>query len=386
MYKSQRIWSVFDDDEKVRLGRLVEDGFDRLISGRWGPSGVRTFHVDFRSTKGPGSSSPAIDYAIGEGEYANRDDLEFITEENEFVRRGAEKIEETARIKHGPTAERSLLKHVIELPVNFTSEQRAKSLEEMVMYWEQKGHPTGGAVHYPKGGQPHVHLVITARPITLKKDGSFEIDRSAERRALVGKAAVQAERKAVAEIINEIHGCEIFHHGKLSDTGLMRKAKRRISIRAYKAGQLERDLEIVAEQHQEYERARKEAKIKREEKRRLKRLKTLNKAKQLKKEGFTVLTNAEARHRDVMAKRKLDPAQRGGVRPVDDEPATAKQVAFMVDLARKTAQRKYLNKIIDEMGDSILTKGWVGKTIRLLKENRENQIKHPGRRNPIDFG
>ncbi|OEJ66581.1 hypothetical protein [Magnetovibrio blakemorei] len=385
VYKNQRIRRLFDDDEKVRMGRLVDDGFDRLISGRWGPTGVRTFHVDFRSTKGLGSSPPAIDYAIGEGEYANRDDLEFITEENDLVRTVAEKIEVTARIKNGPTAERSLLKHVVELPANFEAEQRAESLEKMVDYWLQKGHPAGGAVHYPHGGQPHVHLIIAARPIVLKEDGSFEIDRSPERRPLVGKAGVQAERKAVAKIINEVNGGEIFHHGKLADTGIKRKPKKRVSIRAYKAGQFERDLEIVADQYQEHERAREEARIKREEKCRLKRLRALKKAEQLRNEGFTVLTKTEARHRDAIAKKKLDRAQRGAARLVDDESATAKQISFLVDLAQKTAQRKVLNKIIDEMGDNILTKGWVGKTIRLLQENRENEIRHPGRQNPINF-
>lgn len=386
IYKNQKIRGFLDDDEEVRLGRLVDDGFDRLISGRWGAFGLRTFHVNFSSTKGPGSSSPAIDYAIGEGEYTNRDDLEFITEDNELVRQVSKKIEDTARLKNGPTAERSLLKHVIELPANFTPEQRSETLKKMVESWLERGHPTGGAIHYPKGGQPHIHIVISARPILIKNDGSFEIDRSAEKRPLVGKAAVQAERKAIASIINEVNGGGIFHHGRLADTGIERKAKKRVSIRAYKAGQLERDLEIVTDLHQEYEQARDEARIKREEKRRLKRLIALKKAEQLKNQGFTVLTKTEARYRDGIAKKKLERAQRGAARPVDDEPATAKQIAFMVDLAQKTAQRKALNKIIEQMGDSILTKGWVGKTIRLLQENRESQIKHPGRQKPLDLG
>lgn len=374
-YKNQRIRGLFVDDAKVRLGRMVDDGFDRLISGRWGSSGLRTFHINFGSTKGPGSSAPAIDYAVGEGEYENRDDLEFVNEENELVRKVSKKIEETARIKNGPTAERSLLKMVTELPADFLPEQRAKSLEAMIEYWHQKGHPTGGAVHYPSGGQPHIHLVISARPILLNDDGSFEINRSAERRPLVGKAVVQAERKVVADIINKVHGSEIFHHGKLSDTGIQRQPKKRVSIRAYKAGQLERDPDVVTEQHHEYERGREEAKIKREENSRLKKIKDLRKSEQLKIEGFTVLSKAEERRREYYQKKKIELAKRAAVRLVDDEPATAKQIAYMTDLAQKTAQRKALNKIIEEMGDSVLTKGWVGKRIRLLKEYREKQIK-----------
>ena len=196
------------------------------------------------------TATAALDYAWCEGEEhgppadpdaskAAREqadkaaELECTAGERQDVEDACARIEESAVVRKGRTAERFLIQQVIELPGDSTPEQRKACAEALVQHWEDRGHPASAAVHARLDGdpkarvQPHVHVQATARPV----DADGNVDRS----ALLwnSKQAVRDEREAVAGIVNEhCPGAVLFHGGcragrstVLRNTSAMRRCR-----------------------------------------------------------------------------------------------------------------------------------------------------------------
>ena len=254
--------SLFGGYETTRVGRGTgDDGLERL---------VRTFHINFGSVKCGQSAKGAIDYAFRRGEYKNDPkaaELEFTTGDPDRVERGAELVEASAGRREGPLAERHLVKHVFELPAHANAEQRQAAAEAIVADWEARGHRAAAAIHGNGLVQPHVHVMVTARPVA----GDGMVDRSV--RLLVGKQAVCDERRRTAGLVNEAcagagaveRGEVLFHGGRHEDVGINREARkaagrmlRRLPGRAIRVpGEYDRgDEDKVAEVREKHEAAR----------------------------------------------------------------------------------------------------------------------------------
>ena len=216
-----------------------------LASGRIGSDSsgqaARTFHCNFSSVKLGGGTTAlaALDYALREGEN-ERDagDVEAAAGDKQRVLEAAAKIEESARIRTGRTAERVLVKEVLELPAASTPEQRAACARAFVDNWAGRGHEAVAVVHVhgEESPQPHLHVLAAARP--LAADGT--VDRDPARRPLADKAAVRRERALAAGLVNaHCPGPVRFHPGKLADTGIERAAKKRIPQGEFRARRAE---------------------------------------------------------------------------------------------------------------------------------------------------
>ena len=211
-----------------------------LESGRVGRdscgSPARTFHCNFSSVKLGGGTTAlaALDYALREREN-ERDagDVEAAAGDKQRVLEAAAKIEDTARVRTGPTAERILVKQTFELPADSTPEQRARCAQAFVEDWRRRGHEAVAAVHVhgEEQPQPHLHVLATARP--LNPDGT--VNRESSLRPFANKGAVRRERAIVADLVNEhCAPAAHFHPGKLADTGIERAAKKRIPQGAFR--------------------------------------------------------------------------------------------------------------------------------------------------------
>ena len=211
---------------------------------------ARTCHINFSSLKmGAGTTAKAaLDYAFREGEEhgppadpdANKAareqadkaaELECTAGERQDVEDACARIEESAVVRKGRTAERFLIQQVIELPGDSTAAQRKACAEALVQHWEDRGHPASAAVHARLDGdpkarvQPHVHVQATARPV----DADGNVDRS----ALLwnSKQAVRDEREAVAGIVNEhCPGAVLFHGGRHEDVNIDRAARKEAGL------------------------------------------------------------------------------------------------------------------------------------------------------------
>ena len=211
---------------------------------------ARTCHINFSSLKmgGGTTAKAALDYAWREGgehgppadpdaskaarEQADKAaELECTAGERQDVEDACARIEESAVVRKGRTAERFLIQQVIELPGDSTPEQRKACAEALVQHWEDRGHPASAAVHARLDGdpkarvQPHVHVQATARPV----DADGNVDRS----ALLwnSKQAVRDEREAVAGIVNEhCPGAVLFHGGRHEDVNIDRAARKEAGL------------------------------------------------------------------------------------------------------------------------------------------------------------
>ena len=205
---------------------------------------ARTCHINFSSLKmGAGTTAKAaLDYAFREGEEhgppadpdaskAAREqadkaaELECTAGDRQDVEDACARIEESAVVRKGRTAERFLIQQVIELPGDSTPEQRKACAEALVQHWEDRGHPASAAVHGNGKVQPHVHAQATARPV----DADGNVDRS----ALLwnSKQAVRDEREAVAGIVNEhCPGTVLFHGGRHEDVNIDRAARKEAGL------------------------------------------------------------------------------------------------------------------------------------------------------------
>ncbi|MTI08331.1 hypothetical protein [Curvivirga aplysinae] len=224
---------IEDENEYLKMGRLIGDvkAEIELVSGRIGLGGWRTFHCDFSSVKVSGGVK-AIDYLARAGDFENKDeDLEHLSGDADKLKEAIKEIDNSARIRKGTQAERILIKQTFELPAKSNHQQKKNTADAIVKYWQEKNHLAIAAVHGNGKVQPHIHVAVTSRPVK-NHNNSFIVDRSPDKRPLVGKQAVRNERKVIAKIINE--NCKSkFHPGRLSDTGIHRKAKRRIPQRAF---------------------------------------------------------------------------------------------------------------------------------------------------------
>ena len=205
---------------------------------------ARTCHINFSSLKmgGGTTAKAALDYAFHEGEEhgppadpdaskAAREqadkaaELECTAGERQDVEDACARIEESAVVRKGRTAERFLIQQVIELPGDSTPEQRKACAEALVQHWEDRGHPASAAVHGNGKVQPHVHVQATAQPV----DADGNVDRS----ALLwnSKQAVRDEREAVAGIVNEhCPGAVLFHGGRHEDVNIDRAARKEAGL------------------------------------------------------------------------------------------------------------------------------------------------------------
>jgi len=254
------------DNDKPKIGRSrdEEKALTKLaISGRIGRhrgTAARTYHCNVRGVT-VGSGTGSIDYLAREGDYDDREDLESLTGDVKVVKDAAEAIDKLARIRKGKTAEKVLMTIVSELPLDSTHDSRKATAEALVKRWEAKGHKAVVAVHTPQNEQPHLHLAVTARPVSRTESG-WQVDRTPGQVALRGgKLALMQERKVIADIINSSCKQEIqFFPGrdiKMEQPAFARerKPKRRIPERDWIVDGVRDPALTVIELHRPGERA-----------------------------------------------------------------------------------------------------------------------------------
>ena len=249
-FDTTRVGFIYGQDDAERVVRQL----------------ARTCHINFSSLKmgGGTTAKAALDYAFREGEEhgpvpdekvdelkekaeeawaggggekeiaargkaiagaeernAKAAELECTAGDRKRVEDACERIEESAVVRKGRTAERFLIQQVIELPGDSTPAQRKACAEALVQHWEDRGHPATAAVHGNGKVQPHVHVQATARPV----DAEGNVDRSAL--LWTSKQAVRDERAAVAEIVNEhCPSAVLFHGGRHEDVNIDREARK----------------------------------------------------------------------------------------------------------------------------------------------------------------
>ena len=265
--------------DTTRVGRIIgPDLTERL---------ARTFHCNFGSIKVGGNFRDALDYARRQGDYAKVEDgkmaklqqrldeareagdekviakrakalehaearnakaAEFEAEagDPEAVLKAADRIEETARVRSGRTAERVVATEVWELPGDSTAEQRRAAAGAIVEHWRSQGHEAHAAVHGNGVVQPHMHVTATARPIL-----AGAVDRS--RLLWPTKQDVRDAREDRAELVNRhCPGAVLFDGGRHEAVGIDRKARR-------EAGLMQRRLPRHARHREEsFERTRRD--------------------------------------------------------------------------------------------------------------------------------
>lgn len=246
-------------------GRYID-----LRSGRIGRNRIRTFHCDFRSVKVAGDAAAPVDYLAREGDYTDRDDLESLAGDPDAVKSATAAVDEAATKRRGKTAERVLLTGVFDLPAETSFQGREEIARRIVEDWQSRGHAAVAAVHGHGRVQPHLHFAVTARPVIRRPDGSgWDVDRTPCNRLLVGKGAMRAERRRIARIVNETVGREIFHGGRLADTGIEREAKRRVPERLFHENdQREIDADVAAKRRDEHTETRRQESERRRQRRR----------------------------------------------------------------------------------------------------------------------
>ena len=252
--------------DTTRVGFIYgQDDAERVIRQL-----ARTCHINFSSLKmgGGTTAKAALDYAFREGEEhgpvpdekvdelkekaeeawaggggekeiaargkaiagaeernAKAAELECTAGDRKRVEDACERIEESAVVRKGRTAERFLIQQVIELPGDSTAAQRRACAEALVQHWEDRGHPATAAVHGNGKVQPHVHVQATARPV----DADGNVDRSAL--LWTSKQAVRDERAALAEIVNEhCPSAVLFHGGRHEDVNIDREARKEAGL------------------------------------------------------------------------------------------------------------------------------------------------------------
>ena len=253
-FDTTRVGFIYGQDDAERVVRQL----------------ARTCHINFSSLKmgGGTTAKAALDYAFREGEEhgpvpdekvdelkekaeeawaggggekeiaargkaiagaeernAKAAELECTAGDRKRVEDACERIEESAVVRKGRTAERFLIQQVIELPGDSTPAQRKACAEALVQHWEDRGHPATAAVHGNGKVQPHVHVQATARPV----DAAGNVDRSAL--LWTGKQAVRDERQALADIVNEhCPSAVLFHGGRHEDVNIDREARKEAGL------------------------------------------------------------------------------------------------------------------------------------------------------------
>lgn len=356
---------------------------------------TRTFHAHFSSIVArTGGAEFTLDYATREGQFDDRDDLEHVAGDRRQVEVDSERIEATARLSGRP--ERIVVKLISELPIESTPESRRATADAIVEYWRRRGHSAIAAVHSSgdRGQpQPHMHIVIASRPV----DSMGTVDRTS--RLMVGRAAVRAEREALARIINQ-HAAEAvkFFAGRDRDMevpGIQgRTPTRRLPERQWHLhGQRQRDEAAVAQAKQKAEEVRKAADAERQARQQQRAAKQASNAAAereaaMQRDRAERAERREAENRKARKKAEADleslRLSRGGkptlppttldgalagvradlaarqVAP-DLRPASFKQLAFAIDLATKKGLSVFEND------DQVASAGEIGILIRRLQ-------------------
>lgn len=140
----------------------------------------------------------------------------------------------------------NLLYEVIyELPLDAPVEGWLRTAEILLEDFAAKGCPGLFAVHNP--GNPHVHLLVTARPCRKSSIGNWIGEAqgrpgSAGFRMFNGRQTVFAFRRRVAAVINQT--CQpavLFHPGRRTETGLAGEPEARVGIAALETRRAELD-------------------------------------------------------------------------------------------------------------------------------------------------
>lgn len=298
------------------------------------------FHCHISSVRVAGGVG-AVDYLAREGDYQDRADLEHLAGDPEAVRTAAEEIDAGARIRNGDNAERILVIEVLELPAASTPAARREIAEALVRRWQDQGHEAVAAVHMPAPKpdgriNPHIHLAVAARPRvmgwdTSRPDGgspAWRRDRSV--RLMVGKAAVQTERRAVADLVNSVmaaHGLEApeFVGGRLRDVGIDRPPRRRVPEAAYQAGQREPDLTEIAAARARHLAEAKAAKKRRKDKDR-------KRIQRLEQRGLVTMAQASVQADWAATKARVEAEDQARRRLADERPATARELRLVFQM------------------------------------------------------
>jgi len=199
---------------------------------------VRSFHVQFGSVKAGQPPSrgwqAAVDYAAREGKYAEGGELAekaadvlYTAGEPDDLRGACRAIDASITRRKGRTAERVLVKQIVELPSDVDDEKARwkAAANSIVADWKKRGHEAVAAVHLhgEERDHPHLHVLVAARPV----DEEGNVDRG--RALLIGKDAVKAERRHMADLVNEACDPEVpVHAGQLREIGIDRDPRRRI--------------------------------------------------------------------------------------------------------------------------------------------------------------
>ena len=229
--------------------------------GRHQDREARTYHShasSFRAGDKKSTVKGAIDYVARDADFKKKaTDLECILGDAKALNSATAEIERTARIKRGPTAEKVLQKITLEIPASLTPAQRKEVAAALIASWAERGHIAVAAVHGNEVVQPHVHLLVTARPV-MRTETGWAVDRTPGNTALRDRKALMAERHRTAEIINHlmdrdgVEGPRFFggRDAQMQRPGIVdRQPQRRVPERAWTEGQRSVAPVMVREAH-----------------------------------------------------------------------------------------------------------------------------------------
>lgn len=362
--------------DRDKIGRVVNDrgAYLRLRSGRVGRHNgqtARTFTAVFGSVKVGQRVGDVVDYVARDGDFSGRSDLEYVAGAPDKLEAAAQAIDAGAVKRRGPTAERVLVKLTYELPAELSEVQRRLLASKEVVQWRKRGHEAVAAVHGRGEVQPHMHVLVTARPVQ-ETGGGWVVDRST--RLMAGAAArseVRAERRRIADQVNQVldrHQIDAprFFAGRdaaMDRPGIEgRTAKRRVPMAVYMAGVREISPDMAAQVREIHERERALAALRRKARTGRPGVHQLRAQRDI-EEGDRIA--AELRADRLERERDAARAEAAAARRARDEqtPATAKQVAAAM-------------RVLHEQGkpfpdDQLLTVAWVGDVMAMARKARQ---------------
>ncbi len=367
--------------DREKIGRVVNDrgAYLRLQSGRVGRhngQAARTFTAVIGSVKVGQRVGDVVDYVARDGDFSGRSDLEYAAGDPQKLEAAAQAIDAGAVKRRGPTAERVLVKLTYELPAGLSVAQRRLLASQEVAQWRKRGHEAVAAVHGRGEVQPHMHVLVTARPVREAESG-WEVDRST--RLMAGPTArsqVQAERRRIANQVNLIldrHQVDAprFFAGRdaaMDRPGIEgRTAKRRVPMAVYMVGVREVSPDIAARTHEVHEQERALATLRREARTSRPGVHHLR-AERDREEGDRIA--AEMRADRLERERDAAKAEAAATRRAKDEqtPATAKQIQAALT-------------VLQEMGrpfpppDTVFSAAWAGDVMAMARRARQDARK-----------